>query len=96
MKTTVSRDAFIRAFKDYNRENNFSRTGLNALYDYFAEIEADAGEEKELDVIAICCDYTEDTIAHVLTNYNLESIDDLENETTVIYKDNDDVLYLNF
>lgn len=96
MKTTVTRDTFIQAFKDYGRADNFSHRGLNALYDYFTESEQDTGEEIELDVIAICCEYSEDTIDNVLSNYNLESIDDLDDHTTVIYKDNDTVLYQEF
>lgn len=42
-----------------NRTTNFSYAGLNALFDYLAEYEEDTGEELELDVIALCCDFTE-------------------------------------
>ena len=59
MKTTVSCRDFIQAFRSAGRADQFSLTGLIALFDYLEELEADIGEEFELDVIALCCDYTE-------------------------------------
>jgi hypothetical protein len=41
------------------RENNFTYEGLGALYDYLTDIEEAIGEEIELDVIALCCEFTE-------------------------------------
>jgi len=55
MKKTISEYDFTQAFTDMNRSNNFSYEGLKALFNYFEEL----GEEIELDVIAICCEYTE-------------------------------------
>lgn len=51
----ISQSDFTREFKEYGREDNFSREALDALYDYLEEID----ENFELDVIGICCDYTE-------------------------------------
>ena len=59
MKTTVSSYDFERAFIDCNRENSFSYAGKKALFDYLEEYEEETGEEIELDVIALCCEYTE-------------------------------------
>jgi len=59
MKKTISAYDFTQAFTDMNRSNNFSYGGLKALFNYFEEYEEDTGEEVELDVIAICCEYTE-------------------------------------
>ena len=58
MKTTVTEYTFRKAFEDC-RPNNFSHAGLGALFDWFEEYEAGSGEELELDVIAICCDFSE-------------------------------------
>jgi hypothetical protein len=41
------------------RPDNFSYPGLLALWEYFEEYEDSTGEEIELDVIAICCEYSE-------------------------------------
>jgi hypothetical protein len=54
MKTTVYKSDFIEAFQDV-RPDQFSHAGLSALYDFFEE----CGQEIELDVIAICCEFTE-------------------------------------
>lgn len=58
MKTTVTETTFIDAFKAI-RPDNFSYNGLRALYEWFEQYEEDCGEEIELDVIAICCDFSE-------------------------------------
>lgn len=61
MKQTVYKDDFTNAFKEMGRGENFSYKGLVALYEYFEEYEESTGEEIELDVIAICTEYSEYT-----------------------------------
>ncbi len=58
MKQNVNEHQFLDAFMKI-RPDNFSRDGLYSLYDYLIELEEDIGEEIELDVIAICCDFSE-------------------------------------
>lgn len=58
MKETVNEYRFIEGFRECNREDNFSREGREAMYEYFTDMEH--GEfEIEYDPIAICCEYTE-------------------------------------
>ena len=59
MKTTVTEHDFIKAFDTYHRSTNFSIQGRRALFDYLIELEDGTGEEMELDVIALCCDFAE-------------------------------------
>jgi hypothetical protein len=59
MKQTVNYHSFVEAFKSFNRENQFSYDGLMALFDHITQQEEISGEETELDVIALCCSYTE-------------------------------------
>lgn len=59
MKSTISKHEFRDAFRDYGRTDSFSYEGLGALFDWFEQYEEDCGEETELDVIAICCDFSE-------------------------------------
>lgn len=54
----VYRDDFVAAFKAI-RPDNFSLWGLDALFQHLTDIEADTGEQIVLDVIAICCEYTQ-------------------------------------
>ena len=81
MKTTVSRYDFERAFVDANRKENFSYEGLGLLFAYFEDLEESTGEEIELDVIAICCEYAEDTVSDIARNYSIDlNGADLEDE----------------
>ena len=58
MKQTVNQYQFTQEFMQI-RPNQFTYEGLKALFDWFEELEEDTGEEIELDVIAICCEWSE-------------------------------------
>ena len=59
MKQTINEYDFLEAFRRMNRESQFSRAGRFALYEWLVDLEEDAGEEIELDVIALCCEFSE-------------------------------------
>ena len=59
MKQTINFSQFIDAFRDHNRLDNFTYDGLEALFDYLEELGDDCGTEVELDVIALCCEFSE-------------------------------------
>ncbi len=73
MKTTVNNSYFHDAFRHAGRLENFSYAALNLLFEYFEEIESDTGEEIELDVIAICCEYEESSIEDIKSDYSLDA-----------------------
>ena len=85
MKQTVYLEDFRRSFQSI-RPNNFSHQGLIALYDYLIQSEDDMGEELDLDVIGICCDYTEyKNFQELKSNYlDVNTLEDLRNKTTVV------------
>ena len=58
MKQTINKYQFVREFDEYNRSENFSVAGREALFDFLEEIE-DPENEQELDIIALCCDFSE-------------------------------------
>jgi hypothetical protein len=58
MKHTVTEHDFVQAFNDV-RPDNFSYAGLQALFENIEDLESGSDMEIELDVIAICCDFTE-------------------------------------
>lgn len=76
MKTSITKSQFCDAFKAAARENNFSYDGLSVLFDYFEEYEENTGEEIELDVIAICCEFNEETPEEIAANYGIDVEDD--------------------
>lgn len=71
MKTTISLYDFRREFEQC-RPNNFSYEALGLLFAYFEELEESMGEEIDFDVIAICCDYSEDTVANIARDYSID------------------------
>ena len=98
MKQSINEYDFLKAFKEC-RPNNFSRAGLFALYDYLEQLEDDIGEEIELDVIALCCEYAEyDSLAEFQEDYgeDYQTIGDIESDTTVIMIDDDSFIIRQF
>ena len=92
MKRTITESDFLQAFVDYGRKDNFSRDGLVALYNYLEEFSEGTGVEVELDVIGICCDFSEyENIKEFQEHYGDEyqTIEDIEDQTTVIPVDGD-------
>ena len=55
MKQTITLPMFINAFKEANRLDNFSLAGLEALFNTLEDIDPNY----ELDIIHLCCEYTE-------------------------------------
>lgn len=68
MKQTVYKSDFIDAFEAI-RPDNFSYHGLCVLFEMLTDCEEACGDELELDVIAICCDYSESTIDEFFDDY---------------------------
>lgn len=64
MKMTLAESDFLAAWADSSRADQFSRAALRAMFDYLEELERDTGEEMELDIIALCCDWTESDTAN--------------------------------
>jgi hypothetical protein len=88
MKKTISEWDFQDAFSKMGRGEQFSHEGLKALYTYLEEMENQCdGMEIELDVIALCCEYTEyANIEEFQADHGeeYECQDDIEMRTTFI------------
>jgi hypothetical protein len=67
MKTTVYFSEFCDYFHKI-RPDNFSYQGLRVLYDYLEDIDSDF----ELDVIGLCCDFSESDYQIIATDYSIE------------------------
>lgn len=93
MHIKLTETMFKDEFQKMGRSDNFSYEGLSALYKFLEEMEEDTGEDTELDVIALCCDFSEEPLQDVLENYNLDSWEELEECTLVIAYPGDNVLY---
>lgn len=109
MKTTVDFQTFRDTFRAYDRADQFSREGLEMLFDHLEEMERDNGVEAELDVVALCCDYTEDTPESIARDYriDLDGVDEddtdqavmdylCDNTTVVGQTSSGSIIYVNF
>jgi len=77
MKQTIDVYGFRRAFERTDRKDQFSYEGLEALFNWLEEYEGDCGEEVELDIIALCCDFTEyESIEEFHGDYGAEDYPD--------------------
>lgn len=82
MKQTVNFSSFVDAFHAYNRYDQFGYVALKVLFDYLEELEEDCGNEMELDVIALCCDYSADSVEDIAGMYDI-NIDGFNAEDAV-------------
>jgi len=83
MKESVTFCDFTDRFKAI-RPDNFSYDGLKALYDWLEEYEDSTDQEIELDVIALCCDFSEYTLDELQSDYGdyaSEKWDDMDEAT---------------
>ena len=86
MKTTVDEFEFLEAFRAYDRFDQFGATALRSLFAYLEDLESDMGEEIELDVIALCCDYSVDTVLDIAEAYRIDiaGLDEEDARSTVL------------
>lgn len=75
MKTSVYLSDFRDAFRAMGRDDQFSYEGLEILFDFLEEMEQGTGEEYELDVIALCCEFYESSPEEAAENYGLDLSD---------------------
>lgn len=101
MKQTIGRYDFIDAFRRAERFDQFGGyAGLALLFGYLENLEEDTGEELELDVIALCCDFSLDTEEDIRTNYDIPEsepvLDYLNERTNVVGRIPDGIIYQQF
>jgi hypothetical protein len=72
MKLAIQNASQFRdEFRQCGRGDQFSYEALGLLFDYFEEIDPDY----DLDVIAICCEYSEDSAAQIADWYGIDLSD---------------------
>ena len=102
MKQTVYLSDFRDAFNSMDRGNQFSYEALELIYDYLEEIDPNS----ELDVIAICCDFSEMTPREIADSYGYEVEEDgnemqnvldcLHDDTSIIGSTDDTIVFIQF
>jgi hypothetical protein len=110
MYQTVNFYQFHDAFMSI-RPNNFTHEGLRELFGWIEEGERDMDKSQELDVIALCCEITEDIPLNIANGYNIDltdiNLDDVPKvreiilgylceHTTVVGQTDNSILFINF
>lgn len=93
---TIDNSLFRSRFEDYKRVgdgNNFSYAGLDALFEYLDDLSYDGVTTIELDVIGLCCEFSEASIEDALKETGCDDIGELRDNTTVIEVDCDTIIY---
>lgn len=91
MYVKVNFSQFVDSFRAMGRDNQFAAfydngkpigayDALRVIFDHIEECEESGGDELELDVIAICCDYSHDTAREIADQYSLDIYDGMEEE----------------
>jgi hypothetical protein len=109
MYKTLTFADFCSAFRNHGRENQFSPEAKFALYEYLTNLEEETGKKIELDVIALCCDYTEEDVETIIKERDLnasECADDddrhdlvkdfLKKTTQIVWSDGNRFLFESF
>ena len=67
MKLAIENASQFRdEFRQCGRADQFSYEALGLLFDYLDD------ENYDLDVIAICCEYSEDSVSNIARNYGID------------------------
>ena len=92
MKKTITENTFT----DTMINHGFTHEGTKALFEYFEQYEQDSETQMEFDPVAIRCDFDEyESLEDVKENYqDIETLEDLQNHTTVIEIPNSDRLII--
>jgi hypothetical protein len=72
MIQTLRLSDFTNAFRNSDRADQFSYEAQTILFDYFEALEDDTGEQIEFDLIAICCEWAEDTPENIARSYDID------------------------
>jgi hypothetical protein len=89
MIQTLRLSDFTNAFRNSNRDGQFSYEALELIFDYIEEYESETGEQIEFDMIGICCEWSEDSPENIIDQYDIELKDHKELEQGVFEYLND-------
>jgi len=72
MIQTIQLSDFRSSFYNMGRKDQFSYEGLGLIFEYIEDYERDNGEQVELDVIALCCEWNELSAEDVIDQYSTD------------------------
>ena len=86
MKKIVNFSDFVSEFAAFDgrlaingNPGNFDYNGLQVLFNYLEELAQDCGEDYELDVVGLCCEYAQDDLEAIIKQYGID-IEDMDED----------------
>ena len=76
MYQSIKFSSFCDAFRSHDRQDQFTYGAKRALFDYLEDMESETGQTIELDVVALCCEYSESTFDEIRRDYMLGDMSD--------------------
>lgn len=98
----INFSSFVEEFEKYNREYHFSYEGKKALFKYLSQLSEDIGEPIEIDIIGLCCEFSEyDCLEDFIADYgysigDIDCIEDIYKYTIVIPIDGESFIIQDF
>lgn len=77
---TLTKSAFVDAFKQSSRKDQFSYEALEAIFDYLEEYSDSTGENVEFDIVAICCEWAEAHWSDIASDYSIMFDDEMTDD----------------
>jgi hypothetical protein len=99
MKRTINFSDFCDAFFNMGRKDQFSYNGKKALFEHIESIEQDTGSDIELDIVSLCCDFSEYSnalyaaLSYSAFNYENMNEEEQEREALQFLSDNTTVIH---
>lgn len=98
--TINTASTFINMFEQYGRGDQFSGDGLIALFDYLDQLSEDLGQDIQIDVIGLCCEYSEydnlqdlaDAFNTAFTEEQLQDVEEHKEDILEYFTDNTQVI----
>lgn len=85
---TLDVSEFTDLFDTYGRGDNFTSAARRALFDYLDNLSDDIGQNAEIDIIALCCEWSEYSQDELVEQFShlvdLSDVDEDEHYQTVL------------
>lgn len=93
----------VDEFRKHGRDKDYSLNALLALFDYLDELSTDIGQDIEVDVIELCCEWQEfysleelaDCYSHQFTEEQLKDVEANKSDIIQYFYDNTQTISLN-
>ena len=72
MKQSINFSQFCDDFRNQDRNEQFTYEGKEILFNALEQHEQDSDAEIELDVIGLCCEFSEDDYQEIASNYSID------------------------